>query len=127
MRQYESWVDASKNVMASIVEELDADCPDRKTVWQLVLDLRDQIDETGRGAPVPVSILLDCRDPEMESGSEQAFRRGYVHGYVHAIDDENKTKHQRNSHVETLMKWRYGDCSKIIDAPVIKKRKNGGS
>ena len=123
MHENEEWVDASKNVIARILGELQTDCPDRKNVWQLVLELRSQINETGRGSPVSLDILFDCRDPEMDSDREQAFRRGYVHGYVHALDDDDKTIQQRNFHVDALMEWRYGDCSQMFTAPVIEKAK----
>lgn len=121
MRKKEEWVEASKNVIARILGELETDCPERKNVWQLVVELRSKINEKGRDSTVSMDILFDCRDPEMESSSEQAFRRGYVHGYVHALDDDDKTIQQRNSHVDALMEWRYGDCSRMFTAPVIEK------
>ena len=58
------------------------------------------------------------------SNEEQAFRRGYVHGYIHAIDDHTngKTTQQQNRFVDTaLADWREGDVNKMVQPPAIEQ------
>lgn len=67
---------------------------------------------------------------ELDSGEEQSYRRGYVHGYITALEDyensglEKKTGDQMTNFLnKDLMEWRYKEpVENFLNPPSFKPK-----
>lgn len=61
----------------------------------------------------------------MERFDDRAFRRGFLHGYLMALDNiQDGIDYQKMNDFfnEELMRWRETDCTVMIPPPVIEDR-----
>ena len=61
-----------------------------------------------------------------EKFDDRAFRRGFIHGYMMALDNI-QAGHGYNAmndfFNEQLMRWRESDCSAMVQPPEIEERR----
>ena len=96
----------SKAIAKEIVDALD-EPQGRARVFALATKLRDAIRQTGDSLiGVSLAEAIECIDPAELRAEESCFRRGYVHGYIAALDHGPGSSKEQDEYLEELSDWR---------------------
>ncbi|QDS88471.1 hypothetical protein EC9_26620 [Rosistilla ulvae] len=113
------WIRNSQDALDAIVNEFGGERNRLKT-HQLALKLVKSIKFDDRDGTTQSGVGLLCIDPDAYELSETSYRRGYLGGFTHALDEicDGKTIEDCNCYAnEELIAWRSGDCTKQVLPP----------